>query len=102
LPRGSVWWLLAGTGLLETIATIASMLGLAGGHTAIVSTLISLYSMVTIVLGWLFLKERLQWSQWTGIFILLAHVMRNESVTSRQKRNETFQRKRGKKGKMGV
>ncbi len=32
--------------------------------------LISLYSAVTILLAWIFLREHLQWSQWLGVGII--------------------------------
>src|SRR5258708_20072461 len=78
LPRGYAWWLIIGVGILDTAAIIAGMLGLATGQVAIVSVLSSLYSVVTIVLAWLFLREKLRWTQWLSyIFILGALVLVN-------------------------
>jgi drug/metabolite transporter (DMT)-like permease len=75
LPRGYAWWLIIGVGILDTAAIIAGMLGLATGQVAIVSVLSSLYSVVTIVLAWLFLREKLHWSQWLGIIIILGGIV---------------------------
>lgn len=85
LPRGYAWWLIIGVGILDTAAIIAGMLGLATGQVAIVSVLSSLYSVVTIVLAWLFLREKLRWSQWLGIIIILgasySSICNNDNVT---------------------
>ena len=71
LPHGRSLALVIGIGLLDTGAFIASTLGFATGQVAIVSVLSSLYSVVAVLLAWLFLKERLRPVQWTGIILLL-------------------------------
>jgi drug/metabolite transporter (DMT)-like permease len=60
MPRGRVWWFLAGAGLLDTLGYLAATNALATDHQiAIVGVLISLYSAVTILLAWIFLREHL-------------------------------------------
>ena len=75
LPRGSNLALVAGIGLLDTGAFVASALGFATGNVAIVSVLASLYSAVAVLLAAIFLRERLRVIQWTGIGILLVGVV---------------------------
>jgi drug/metabolite transporter (DMT)-like permease len=67
LPHGPVWWYIAGAGLLDTVAFVAAAEGLAGHEVAVVSVLASLFSTVTVLLAWFFLREKLSWSQWLGI-----------------------------------
>jgi drug/metabolite transporter (DMT)-like permease len=74
LPRGKTWWLLAGVSILDTIAFVAYTLGTMQGRVSIVTMLSSLYSVVTVVLAWFFLRERLQWSQWLGVGIIFAGI----------------------------
>jgi drug/metabolite transporter (DMT)-like permease len=70
LPQGSVWWFVGGVGLFDTIGYVCSAAGLATGPLAIVGVLISLFSAVTVLLAWVFLRERLQWSQWLGVGLI--------------------------------
>lgn len=75
IPRGRVWWCLAGTGVLDTLAYIADAIGLSSGNVAIVTVLASLFSAVTVVLAWMLLRDRLHRSQWLGIAIIFAGVV---------------------------
>lgn len=76
VPRGSVWWHLTGVGILDTIAFITAAFALGNGQqVAIVSVLISLFSAVTVVLAWIFLREKLYWSQWLGIGIIFVGIV---------------------------
>ncbi|GCE14806.1 DMT family transporter [Tengunoibacter tsumagoiensis] len=70
-PPRKIGGLLIVMGLLDTGAFIAGNLGMALGAVAVVSTITSLYSTVTILLAWLFLHERLQWQQWGGILLII-------------------------------
>jgi len=70
LPRGRVWWFISGVGVLDTAAFVANTVGLTTGQVAIVSVLASLFSTVTVILAWIFLREKLHWSQWLGIGII--------------------------------
>jgi drug/metabolite transporter (DMT)-like permease len=75
LPRGSVWWLLLGIGLLDTAAFVFNNAGLHTGQVSVVSVLASLYGAVTVVLSWVFLRERLECSQWLGIVLIFAGIV---------------------------
>jgi drug/metabolite transporter (DMT)-like permease len=75
LPRGSVWWLLAAVGSLETAAFVANNFGLRTGQVSVVSVLASLYGAVTVLLSWIFLRERLERSQWLGVFIIFIGIV---------------------------
>ena len=74
IPRGRVWWYLAGVGILDTAAFVAATLGYTTAQVSIVSVLASLFSAVTVLLAWLFLHDRLQWNQWLGIGIIFVGV----------------------------
>ncbi|MGB0036560.1 MAG: DMT family transporter [Candidatus Acidiferrales bacterium] len=75
LPRGSVWWLLAAVGFMDTAAFVANNAGLHTGQISIVSVLASLYGAVTVLLSWIFLRERLERSQWLGIVLIFAGIV---------------------------
>jgi len=75
LPRGSVWWLLLGVGLLDTAAFVFNNAGLDTGQVSVVSVLASLYGAVTVVLSWVFLHERLERSQWLGVVFIFAGIV---------------------------
>jgi drug/metabolite transporter (DMT)-like permease len=75
LPRGGVWWLLLGIGLLDTAAFIFNNAGLHTGQVSVVSVLASLYGAVTVVLAWIFLRERLERSQWLGIVLIFIGIV---------------------------
>src|ERR1700720_3219473 len=64
LPRGSVWWLLAAVGFLDTAAFVANNAGLHTGQVSVVS-----------VLAWLYLREKLERSQWFGIILIFAGIV---------------------------
>ena len=59
---------------LNTLALIALMAGLRLGPTAVVSVMSSLFSAVTVLLAFLFLKERLGRHQWLGVAVILLGV----------------------------
>jgi drug/metabolite transporter (DMT)-like permease len=61
--------------LLNTLAFVAFNLGVTVGSTAIVATLSSLASAVTVLLAWLILRDRLAPWQWVGVGIILVGVM---------------------------
>lgn len=74
-PSGGVLWLLAGVGLFDTAAFLANNLGLKAGHVAVTTVLASLFGAVTVLLAWVFLRERLQRSQWLGIFLIFVGIV---------------------------
>lgn len=75
LPHGRAWWFIGGVGLFDTVGYVSSAAGLAIGPLAIVGVLISLFSAVTVLLAWVFLRERLQWSQWLGVSLIFVGIV---------------------------
>jgi drug/metabolite transporter (DMT)-like permease len=75
LPRGSVWWLLLAVGILDTAAFVANNAGLSTGQVSVVSVLASLYGAFTVLLAWIFLRERLERSQWLGIILIFSGIV---------------------------
>jgi drug/metabolite transporter (DMT)-like permease len=75
LPRGEVCWLLLAVGVLDTAAFIANNAGLHTGQVSVVSVLASLYGAVTVLLSWIFLRERLERTQWLGVFLIFAGIV---------------------------
>lgn len=75
LPRGNIWWLLLVVGLMDTCAFVANNAGMGTGHVAVVSVLASLYGAVTVLLSWIFLRERIEHTQWFGIFLIFVGVV---------------------------
>jgi drug/metabolite transporter (DMT)-like permease len=74
-PRGRVWWLLAAVGLVDTTAFVANNSGMRIGHVSVVTVLSSLYGAVTVLLGAIFVRERLANSQWLGIALIFAGIV---------------------------
>jgi drug/metabolite transporter (DMT)-like permease len=75
LPSGNVWWMLAAVGIMDTAAFIANNAGLHTGQVSVVSVLASLYGAVTVVLAWIFLREKLERSQWFGIVLIFVGIV---------------------------
>ena len=74
-PHGGVWWMLAAVGLMDTAAFVANNAGLHIGPVSVVSVLASLYGAVTVLLSWIFLRERLERSQWLGIVLIFIGIV---------------------------
>lgn len=74
-PRGSVWWFLLGIGIFDTAAFLFNNMGLKGGNVAVVTVIASLYSAVTVFLAWIILRERLERSQWAGVFLIFIGIV---------------------------
>lgn len=74
-PRsGAFWlWLIPGA-ILDTAANVAYNIGVTGALTSVVATLSSLFTAVTVVLAWVFLRERLTRVQWVGLLRILAGI----------------------------
>lgn len=70
LPRGTVLSLVVVASVLETAGYVFTYLGYNDGRVGIVSVLSSQFSAVTVLLAWLFLKERLSLIQWCGIGLI--------------------------------
>ena len=74
-PRGNIWWVLLVVGLMDTLAFVANNAGMGTGHVAVVSVLASLYGAVTVLFSWIFLRERIERTQWFGIFLIFVGVV---------------------------
>ncbi|MBC8065306.1 MAG: EamA family transporter [Chlorobia bacterium] len=61
--------------LLDTAAWICALFGYRAGHVAVVTALASLFSVVTVVLAGVFLRERLNRLQWLGVGVVLGGVL---------------------------
>lgn len=75
LPRGNVWWLLLAVGVLDTVAFVCATIGLTTDQVSVVSVLASLFSAITVILAWIFLREKLAWNQWLGIGIIFLGIV---------------------------
>ena len=75
LPEGHVWWLLAGTGCLDTAAFVATCVGMTTEQISVVTVLSSLFGAVTVGLAWFFLRERLSRRQWIGIVLIFLGIV---------------------------
>lgn len=60
---------------LDTAAWVCSLFGWKHGHVAVVTALGSLFSVVTIVLAGIFLKERLNKMQWVGVAVVIGGIL---------------------------
>ncbi|HEV2298514.1 MAG TPA: DMT family transporter [Candidatus Acidoferrales bacterium] len=70
LPEGSTLWLIAGIGFMDTAAFVANNLALKHAEVAIASVLSSLYGAVTVLLAAVFLREKLEKTQWAGVALI--------------------------------
>ncbi len=61
--------------LCDTMAWVSYLLGSKDSHGAVGTALASLFSVVTIVLAGIFLKERLNRYQWVGVAIVLGGIL---------------------------
>jgi len=73
-PDRRTWWLVGGIGIIDTSAFIANNVALKAEQVAAASVLASLYGAVTVLLAALFLREKLEWSQWLGIALIFAGI----------------------------
>jgi drug/metabolite transporter (DMT)-like permease len=71
----SAWWLVVVVAVLDTVAYIAMITGMAGGQIAIVNVMASLFSAVTVLLAWIFLRERLRAHQWAGVALIFMSIL---------------------------
>jgi len=69
-PQGQVWWYLIGISILDTAGYIAVTIGFTISQTSLVTILSSLFSPITFLLAWIFLREPLHWDQWLGVGII--------------------------------
>lgn len=74
-PRGRVWWLLVLMGLMDTTAYVANNVGLRAGPVSVITVVASLYGAVTVLLSSIFLRERLERSQWLGVAFIFTGIL---------------------------
>jgi len=65
----------AAAGVLDTLANVLFAVAATTGQLAVVAVLGSLYPAVTVVLAWIFLRERIGRVQVAGILLALAGVL---------------------------
>jgi uncharacterized membrane protein len=71
----SNWMLAAGVAIADTAAWVVFIFGTRTEYTTVVTALASLFSAITILLAWAFLKDRLAANQWAGIAIVLLGIL---------------------------
>ena len=59
----------------DTVAWLAYIGGTSTAYATVVTALASLFSVVTVLLAWLFLRERLAAHQWIGVTVLLGGIL---------------------------
>ena len=67
--------LLLGAAILDSGALLSFNLGIGQTYTTITTALASLYSAVTVLLAWMFLREQLTCGQWAGVGVILVGVL---------------------------
>lgn len=70
----SAWVWLVGVALFDTSAYVLYGMGLQVAESGIVAVLASLFSAVTVILAWLFIREKLAVNQWLGIVLILGGI----------------------------
>jgi drug/metabolite transporter (DMT)-like permease len=74
-PANVFWPWVVGVAVLDTAANVAYNLGITVSLTAVVSVISSLFSAVTVLLAWVFLRERLARWQWAGVGAILVGIL---------------------------
>ena len=73
-PARPFWLWVIPVALLDTAANVAYNLGITVSLIAVVSVISSLFSAVTVLLAWVFLRERLARWQWAGVGAILVGI----------------------------
>jgi drug/metabolite transporter (DMT)-like permease len=73
-PKGAAWGWIIAVGVLDTAAFVLYQLGLLSAESGIVAVVTSLFSVVTVILARIFLKERLAPVQGLGILTILVGI----------------------------
>lgn len=75
-PRLAVVLLLAAAAAAaDTLAWLAYIWGTTTAYATVVTALASLFSLVTVLLAWMFFRDRLAVHQWTGVAIILGGIL---------------------------
>lgn len=73
-PTRRAWpWVIA-VGVLDSAAYIFYNMGLQSAQSGIVAVISSLFSAVTVLLAWVFLREKLALNQWLGLVLIFMGV----------------------------
>lgn len=72
---GNALLLAAAAAGADTLAWLAYIVGTVSVYATVVTALASLFSVVTVLLAWIFLRERLAPHQWVGVAIILAGIL---------------------------
>jgi drug/metabolite transporter (DMT)-like permease len=67
--------LAVGAALADTLAWLTYVRGSETSYATIVTALASLFSVVTVLLAWRFLRERLALHQWAGVAVILLGIL---------------------------
>lgn len=59
----------------DTAAWLAYIAGTTAAYATVVTALASLFSVITVLLAWAFLRERLAMHQWTGVAVILVGIL---------------------------
>ncbi len=71
----TVWLLAIAAAAADTLAWLAYIWGTSTEYATIVTGLASLFSVVTILLAWALLRERLAPNQWAGVAVILLGIL---------------------------
>lgn len=74
-PARRALWGVVAVALLDTIAFAANNLGMESEQIAVVAVLSSMFAAVTVLLAWIFLRERIRPGQWFGIALILVGIL---------------------------
>ena len=74
IPPRSFWLWVIPVAVLDTTANVAYNLGITISLTAVVSVISSLFSVITVLLARMFLRERLVRWQWAGVVAILVGI----------------------------
>ncbi|MBF6590945.1 MAG: DMT family transporter [Ktedonobacterales bacterium] len=74
-PPFAFWLFVVPAALLDTTANIAYNLGITRALVSVVVVLSSLFSAVTVLLAWIFLRERLRGWQWVGVSAIFVGIV---------------------------
>lgn len=81
MAGGGSWWnpmtlgLAVAAAAADTLAWLAYIWGTGTAYATVVTALASLFSVVTVILAWRFLRERLAAHQWAGVAIILLGIL---------------------------
>jgi drug/metabolite transporter (DMT)-like permease len=73
-PTGSEMGTMIGVGVLDSVGNVLFAFAGRTGLLTLISVLGSLYPVATVLLAWMFLRERLTRSQWVGVAMALVGV----------------------------